>query len=72
MGVLLVSLRANLQNGGLDVSLEFPIASSAWGERGGDTTCCLVYTVVNLLHGVHSGKGMEVMMGFKSEYLTLY
>lgn len=31
---------------GPDVSLEFPIASSAWGEKGGDTTCCMVYTVV--------------------------
>lgn len=36
---------------GLDVSLEFCIASSAWGGR-------------DLLHGAHSGKGMDVMMGF--------
>lgn len=50
----------------------FPLLHQHGGEKEGNTTCCLVYTVVHLLHGVHSGKGMEVMMGFRSEYLTLY
>lgn len=48
---MLVSLRAKSMEWGLDVSLEFCIASSAWGGR-------------DLLHGAHSGKGMDVMMGF--------
>lgn len=55
---MLVSLRANLWNGASMLSRVLHCFIS----MGGRGTCCI---------GAHSGKGMG-MMGFTSEYLTVY